>query len=85
VDSFVDSLPEQPLPLRLSWTFPGLTRCAARAESAEVMFRQVNKISQKIEYYVHFEECALPNRAFFAVDSFRVTRALTQAKPSVAH
>eukprot|EP01043_Picozoa_sp_COSAG02_P014318 COSAG02_NODE_588_length_19902_cov_115.928900_21_plen_146_part_00 len=48
-----------------------------RTETAEVMFRQVNKISQHIEYYVHFEECALPNQALFAVDSFRVTRALT--------
>jgi|EP01046_Picozoa_sp_COSAG06_P035591 hypothetical protein len=23
------------------------------------MFRQINKITQNIEYYVHFEECAL--------------------------
>jgi hypothetical protein len=51
------------------------------AESAEVMFRQVNKITQNLEYYVHFEECALPNPRSLAVESFRATRALSPCHP----
>ena len=53
------------------------------AESAEVMFRQVNKITQNLEYYVHFEECALPNPLALAVEPFRGSRANTA--PSDAH
>ena len=49
-------LPPRPHPTPPRPT-PHIPAHVHRAEQAEVTFRQINKVTQNIEYYVHFEEC----------------------------